>query len=179
MIISVACWTHITIDGHTITNLYILRMSFYIIMFDLYVICLILPIACCSANFKGYWNSEYCFKTYLAQPYVLLYYIILLEVLYSTYNDICSFVPLQTWYEFSFLLQYFVITYVRITIDIVTVQGLETGIASVLRLTSQHISLVDHSHTIVHNRVFYLVYIQGVAIHLIKRHGAPHAYLRK
>ena len=58
MIISVACCTHITIDGHTITNLYILRMLFYIIMFDLYVICLIIPIACCSANFKGYWNSE-------------------------------------------------------------------------------------------------------------------------
>ena len=68
---------------------------------------------------------------------------------------------------------------VCVCIDIVTLQGLETGIASVLRLTSQHISLIDHSHTIVHNRVFYLVYIQGVAIHLIKRHGAPHAYLRK
>ena len=107
MIISVACCTHITIDGHTITNLYILRMSFYIIMFDLYVICLILPIACCSANFKGYWNSEITKSTALrltlhsrmfcciiSQPYVLLYYIILLEVLYSTYNYICSFVPL-------------------------------------------------------------------------------------
>ena len=57
MIISVACCTHITIDGHTITNLYILRMSFYIIMFDLYVICLILPIACCSANWHNWLNG--------------------------------------------------------------------------------------------------------------------------